>query len=140
MRYVVRLLFFISTMLLVSQPARSEEGDFSGQWDQTHSDIGPCGKCRVGIVRHGRFMTISANNGWSATAETSRNGNVNYAVGAGRWSAQTGVYVSKPFDIFLAVDGNRLMIIMAIGKADGSKQPIKALFSRKPIKFLNDKT
>lgn len=85
-------------------------------------------------------MTISSNNGWSATAETSRNGNVSYAEGTGRWNAHAGVYSSKAFNILLAIRGDRLMVIMITEKADGSKQPIRALFSRQPAKFLYDKS
>ncbi|NLR99346.1 hypothetical protein HGP17_21200 [Rhizobium sp. P38BS-XIX] len=140
MHHAVRFLLLIATILLVSQQARAEEGDFSGQWNQTYSDVGPCEKCRVGVVRQGRFMTISTNDGWSATAQTGRYGNVNYAEGTGQWSAQSGIYSSKPFDIFIAIRGDRLMIIIAVEKSNGSKQPIRALFSRKPVKFLNDKT
>ncbi|PST61485.1 hypothetical protein C9E91_18945 [Rhizobium sp. SEMIA4064] len=138
-RYAVKLLLFISTVLLVSHQARSEEGNFSGQWEQIHSDAGPCEKCLVGIVRQGKFMMISANNGWSATAETSRNGNVSYAAGTGQWDAQIEKYSQKAFDILLTIRGDRLMVIITTEKADGSKQSIKAFFSRRAAKLLYDK-
>ncbi|MBB4567903.1 hypothetical protein [Rhizobium leucaenae] len=139
MRHAVKLLLFISTVLSVSQPARSEQGNFSGQWEQIHSDAGPCEKCLVGIVRQGKFMMISANNGWSATAETSRSGNVSYAAGTGQWDVPTGKYSQKAFDILLAIRGDRLMVIMITEKANGSKQSIRTFFSRRAAKLLYDK-
>lgn len=130
-RHAVRLLFFISTILLISQQARSEDGGFSGQWEQTCSNAGSCEKCRIAIIRHGRFMRISANYGWSATAETGSYGNVGYAAGMGRWSSYMEKYSQKAFHILLAVRGDKLTVIMMTEKANGSNQLIRALFSRR---------
>lgn len=139
MRYAVKLLLFITTILLVSQEARSEEGSFSGQWEQIHSNASVREKCHVGIIRQGRFMRISASNGWSATAETSSYGNAAYAAGMGRWSSYVEKYSQKAFYILLAVRGDRLMVVMKAEKADGSNQLIKTLFSRRTAKPLYDK-
>jgi hypothetical protein len=125
--------------LLISQQARPEEGGFSGQWEQIYSSANAREKCRVGIIRQGRFMRISTNNGWSATAETSSYGNAGYAAGMGRWSSYVEKYSQKAFYILLAVRGDRLMVIMKTEKADGSNQLIKTLFSRRTAKPLYDK-
>jgi len=139
LRYALRLLLFISTVFLTSQEARSEEGDFTGQWKQTYSDAGSCEECPVGIVRQGRLMTISSNSGWSATAETSSNGNVSYAEGTGHWNAHAGEHNPGAFSVFLAIRDNRLMIIMGTEGKDRSKQKTKMLFERRP-EFSYDRT
>ncbi len=139
MRHAVKLLLFIAITLLVSQQARSEEEDFSGQWEQIDSNVSAGEKCRVGIIRQGRFMRISTNNGWSATAETSSYGNSNYAAGMGRWNSYVEKYSQKAFYILLAVRGDRLMVIMKTEKADGSNQMIRTLFSRRTASSLHDK-
>ena len=138
-RHAVKLLLFIAAVWLVSQQARSEEGSFSGQWEQIHSSASSGEKCRVGIIRQGRFMRISTNNGWSATAETSSYGNSNYAAGMGRWNSYVEKYSQKAFYILLAIRGDRLMVIMKTEKADGSNQMIRALFSRRTANSTHDK-
>ncbi len=138
-RHAAKFLLFIATILLVSPQARAEEGDFSGQWEQIYSSTGAQEKCRVGIIRQGRFMRISTSNGWSATAETSSYGNASYAAGMGRWSSYVEKYSQKAFYILLAVRGDRLRVIMKTEKADGSKQLIETLFSRRTIKSLYGK-
>lgn len=138
-RYALKLLLFIATILLVSQQARSEEGGFSGQWEQIYSSVGAQEKCRMGIIRQGRFMRISTSNGWSATAETSDDGNASYAAGMGRWYSYMEKYSQKAFHILLAVRGDRLMVIMRTEKADGSSQLIKTLFSRRAVKPFGNK-
>ncbi|WP_141720037.1 hypothetical protein [Rhizobium sp. YK2] len=139
MRQAVKLLLFIATTLLVSQQARSEEGGFSGQWEQIGPNASIGEKCRMGIIRQGRFMRISTSNGWSATAETSSYGNASYAAGMGRWSSYVEKYSQKAFYILLAVRGDRLMVIMKTEKADGSNQMIRALFSRRTANSTHDK-
>jgi len=138
-RYALKLLLFISTVLLNSQQARSEEGDFSGQWKQTYSDAGSCEECLVGIVRQGRLMTISSNSGWSATTETSNNGSASYAEGTGQWNVHADEHNPRTFDVFLAIRGNRLMMIMTTEGKDKSRQRTKTLFERRP-EFSYDKT
>lgn len=138
-RHALKLLIFIATILLVSQQARSEEGGFSGQWEQIDFNASVGEKCRIGIIRQGRFMRISTSNGWSATAETSSYGNASYAAGMGRWSSYVEKYSQKAFYILLAVRGDRLMVIMEAEKADGSNQLIRTLFSRRTTNSLHDK-
>ncbi|MFJ6324416.1 MULTISPECIES: hypothetical protein [unclassified Rhizobium] len=138
MRHALKLLLSIATILLVSQQARSEEGGFSGQWDQVYSSTGAREKCRAGIIRQGRFMRISTSNGWSATAETSGYGNASYAAGMGRWRSYVEKYSQKAFYVLLAVRGDRLMVIMKAEKADGSNQLIKTVFSRRTAKPLRN--
>ena len=140
MRCAAKLLLFIATILLVSQQARSEEEGFSGQWEQIDSNVSAGEKCRVGTIRQGRFMRISTNNGWSATAETSSNGNSSYAAGMGRWNSYVEKYSQKAFYILLAVRGDRLMVIMKTEKADGSNQMVRTLFSRRTAKLRYGKT
>ena len=140
MCHAVKLLLFIATILLVSQQARSEEEGFSGQWEQIDSNVSAGEKCRVGIIRQGRFMRISTNNGWSATAETSSSGNSSYAAGMGRWNSYVEKYSQKAFYILLAVRGDRLMVIMKTEKADGSNQMVRTLFSRRTAKLRYGKT
>ncbi len=84
-------------------------------------------------------MTISSNSGWSATAETSSNGNVSYAEGTGHWNAYAGEHNPKAFSVFLAIRDNRLMIIMGTEGKDRSKQKTKMLFERRP-EFSYDRT
>ncbi|AGB72939.1 MULTISPECIES: hypothetical protein [Rhizobium] len=139
MLYIPKLLFFISTILLLSQQARSEEGTFSGQWEQTYSNAGSCEKCLIGIVRHGTLLSISANNGWMATAETSRSGNAAYAAGNGRWHARVGAYSRGAFDILLAIRDEKLMMVMLVEKPNGSKQAIKAIFRKRKPETRPDK-
>lgn len=131
MKHVSKFLIFIFCVLLSSQQARSEEDILAGRWKQVSSNAGKCATCTIGITKHGQVLTISANNGWSATAETGYNGPANKASGKGHWKIKSGShYGNKAFDILLAVRRGKLTVIMVVEAINGRTQTIEAVFTK----------
>lgn len=83
MRRISKLLIAILCTLLSFEPVRAETDNLTGQWKQISSNAGNCSNCFIGIMKHGRIFTISANNHWTATLEVESYGPARYAFGEG---------------------------------------------------------
>ncbi|WP_172724115.1 hypothetical protein [Neorhizobium sp. T25_27] len=131
MRLAFRLISFAFFALLSSQGVRSEEALLSGRWQQISSDAGSCATCFIGIVKQGTVLVVSANNGWSATVETGRNGPARFAGGQGRWKMRPGtIYSNRVFDVVFALRGEQLAMVMVVDFGNGSKRTVRAVFAR----------
>jgi hypothetical protein len=76
---IVGLSFIVLTAV-----ARADSEPFSGQWRQLTSTAGECGRCYIGIVRHGDVLTITSNNGWHAVVNVDRFEDLQLAAGKGQ--------------------------------------------------------
>ena len=88
----------IVLLCLAGFAAPATAGDtFHGEWQQIASNAGECPSCRITIRQTGTSLQVTANNDWTAIAETSRR---DTAGGAGFWKRGTRkTYSGKTFDI-----------------------------------------
>jgi hypothetical protein len=128
-----RSLFTALAALLIvwTFPARGNDDDVAGTWQQIESNAGACPKCRISIDQHGPSLTVTANNGWEAIlAAGERDGSVN-AIGMGNWSSKlTGAMAGKRFDVDFILKGQRLYMSMSVDMGDGSRRTIRGVFGR----------
>lgn len=130
MRRISKLLIAILCTLLSFEPVRAETNNLTGQWKQISSNAGNCSNCFIGIMKHGRIFTISANNHWTATLEVESYGPAKHAFGEGNWSLQSGSYSGKKFEILIALRDGKLYMVMIVDRANGHTQTIEATFTK----------
>lgn len=130
MRRISTLLTVILCTLLSLGSASAENDNLAGRWKQVSSSGDNCSTCFIGIMRHGRVFTISANNDWTATLEIDRYGPATHAFGEGKWHQSSGPYNDKRFEILLALRDGKLHMIMIVNKADGRIQTIETTFTK----------
>ncbi len=125
-RFLAAILLLCTAGLAV--PAAAEEV-FHGEWQQIASNAGECPTCRITIRQTGASLQITANNDWSAIAET---GGRDTAGGAGFWKRGTRkTYSGKTFDIRLRLnDDGELLMKIRIEPIQGRSRTIQGLFQR----------
>ena len=109
-------------------PAAAQDA-FHGEWQQIASNAGECPSCRITIRQTGTSLQVTANNDWTAIAETSRR---DTAGGAGFWKRGTRkTYSGKTFDIqFRRNAEDELLMRMKIEPIRGKNRTITGLFKR----------
>jgi hypothetical protein len=102
-----------------------------GAWQQIESNAGACPKCRISIDQGGSSLTVTANNGWSASVTIGQNSDLPNASGVGRWGTNlTGAFAGKRFNVDFVLKDQRLTMSMLVDMGNGSKRMIQAVFGR----------
>jgi hypothetical protein len=113
--------------------ARGDDGadQIAGAWQQIESNAGACPQCRISIDQHGSSLTVTANNGWSASLVAGqKDGSIN-ATGIGRWrSSLTGAMAGKRFNVDFVLKDQRLYMSMRVDMGNGSRRTIQGVFGR----------
>jgi hypothetical protein len=130
-----RSLFSVFAAALIAfagaAPAVAQVDEMDGPWQQIASNAGICPKCRISIDRGSSSLTVTANNGWSASLIAVQNGNTAGATGAGRWqSGLTGAVAGKRFTVDFVLRDQRLIMSMLVEMGNGSRRTIRAVYGR----------
>ncbi|KOF17347.1 hypothetical protein AC244_17580 [Ensifer adhaerens] len=132
MRGRIGVLVLIGALLLATQPARADDGEFFGLWREVGAKpIGYEG-C-LSIARHGTVLTIVSEAGWSAVAAADSYVYASYASGTGRWQPDIGgKYPHAPFEVYLALAGSRLFVALMTKSDRSPSPPVKLIYERRP--------
>lgn len=130
-----RSLFSSLAIFLLACTFTAHAGDgvdqMNGAWQQIESSAGACPKCRISIDQRGSSLTVTANNGWSASLVAGQTSDSINATGVGRWrSGLTGAMAGKRFNVDFVLKDLRLYMSMLVDMGNGSKRTIKAVFGR----------
>ncbi|WP_210179266.1 hypothetical protein [Ensifer sp. Root142] len=118
--------------MLAAQSARADDRGFSGLWRDVGAKPAGCEGC-LSIVRHGTVLTIVSEAGWSATATADSYVYASYASGAGRWQPDIGARdADAPFEVYLALGGNRLFVMLMTKNDRGPSLPVKLIYEKRP--------
>jgi hypothetical protein len=75
-------------------------------------------------------LTVTANNGWSATVVAKQNGDLIAATGNGRWSSLSTPLAGKAFSVEFIVRDARLFMTMRVDRGGGPRRIVKGVFGR----------
>ena len=119
-------------MLIVFQPARAQAQayEFLGDWQQLTSNAGACARCQLSFGGGSSQLSVTANNGWSASVDAGDTATGPTAYGRGRWSADGSAFASKPFTVEFTMRGERLYMTMTNDLGNGRKRIVRAVFGR----------
>lgn len=127
----MRSVGWISFVLAMAQavPALATEADaLLGVWEQVATNAGACPTCRLEFRAREQGLSVTANNGWTATLEGSRGSDI---VGVGRWVAAKRTWVAgRPFTIGFRLDGDRLGMTMTVDTGAGPKRVVRGIYKR----------
>jgi hypothetical protein len=123
------LALLVVLALVMPAAARAEVGALIGAWQQISSNAGKCPTCQIAIDGIGS-LSVTANNGWSATVIEGERGGNPAATGAGRWRVQGGDLDGKTFDVDFELHGDRLTMTMRIDAGRGSRRVVRAVYGR----------
>src|SRR5882762_2751986 len=111
------LTYTLPIPLAVSQlvkRAAAQDDQFLGVWQQIESNAGKCPACQISIDQTTSALTVTANNGWSATVVANQKGDLIAATGNGRWSSRSIPLAGKAFSVDLVVRDARLYMTMFV--------------------------
>lgn len=114
---------------LISMPARAQVETMAGPWQQISSNAGPCPTCQLSIAGIGA-LSVTANNGWSASIVEQRRDGLPAAVGRGRWRVVNSAFDGKDFAVDLQLRGDRLYMTMRIALGKGALRVVRAVYGR----------
>lgn len=112
----------------LATPAAAQADQLLGVWQQIGSNAGNCPTCRISINQTTSALTVSANNGWSATVVANRD--MIAATGNGRWDSRRRPLADKAFSVHFIVRDARLYMTMVVYSESGAKRTVKGVFER----------
>ena len=127
------LTFTLAIALAVSQlatRAAAQSDQLLGVWQQIESNAGKCPACQISIDQTTSALTVTANNGWSATIVANQNGDLIAATGNGRWSSRSKPLAGKAFSVEFIVRDARLYMTMLVDPGGGPRRIVKGVFGR----------
>jgi opacity protein-like surface antigen len=129
MARLAALALLAALAMSAASSAAAQSDLLYGDWRQLRSNAGPCPTCKISIDGIDQ-LTVSANNGWSATVVASeRNGQV-AATGSGRWRGTKNPVDGTSFGIELELRGDRLHMTMRIDAGAAAPRIVRAVFER----------
>jgi hypothetical protein len=123
----------LAIALAVSQlatRAAAQADQLLGVWQQIESNAGKCSTCQISIDQRTPALTVTANNGWSATVVASQKGDLIAATGGGRWSSRSKPLAGQVFSVEFIVRDARLYMTMLVDSGSGRRQIVKSVFGR----------
>ena len=127
------LTYTLAIALAVSQlatRAAAQADQLLGVWQQIESNAGKCPTCQISIDQTTSALTVTANNGWSATVVANQKGDLIAATGNGRWSSRSKPLAGKAFSVDLVVRDARLYMTMLVDSGSGPRRIVKGVFGR----------
>ncbi|MGF6174939.1 hypothetical protein [Ensifer sp. 4252] len=126
----IGVLVIIGALLLAAQSVRADDRGFSGVWRDVGAKPTGCEGC-LSIVRHGTVLTIVSKAGWSAVATADSYVYASTASGTGRWQSDIGA-ANAAFEVYLALEGNRLFVVLMTKSDRGPSPHVKAIYEKRP--------
>ena len=127
------LTYTLAIALAVSQlatRASAQADPLLGVWLQIESNAGNCPTCRISIDQTTSALTVTANNGWSATVVANRQDDLIAATGNGRWSSRSKPLAGRAFSVDFVVRDDRLYMTMLVDSGTGTRRIVKGVFGR----------
>ena len=127
------LTYTFAIVLAESQTATraaAQADQLLGVWQQIAPNAGKCPTCQISIDQTTSTLTVTANNGWSATVVASQKDDLVAATGNGRWSSRSKPLAGKAFSVDFVVRDARLYMIMLVDSVSGPRQIVKGVFGR----------
>jgi hypothetical protein len=110
--------------------AAAQSDQLLGVWQQMESNAGNCPACQISIEQTTSALTVTANNGWSATVVANQKGNLVAATGNGRWSLRSKPLAGKAFSVDFVVRDDRLYMTMLLDSGTEPRRVVKGVFGR----------
>jgi hypothetical protein len=110
--------------------AAAQADPLLGVWLQIESNAGNCPTCRISIDQTTSALTVTANNGWSATVVANRQDDLIAATGNGRWSSRSKPLAGRVFSVDFVVRDDRLYMTMLVDSGTGTRRIVQGVFGR----------
>lgn len=106
----------------------SEAAEILGLWEQVTTNAGACRTCTIEFRSEGSGLSVTANNGWSASLSDPTGRDI---VGAGCWANRGHSWVSgKSFTARFHRNGDHLEMTMIVDAGTEPKPVVRGTYRR----------